>query len=286
MAITLFHGDLVKSNRIIYTPSAFAKANLIHLQETGELQAQQPHSSKRKGLFSYLFFVVLHGSGTLKYDGSVYSLTVGDCVFIDCRKPYAHCSSNDLWTLKWAHFYGPNMNAIYEKYMERGGQPCFHAHTLDQYHQILEQIYEIASSADYIRDMKIYEHLASLLTLLMEEGWDPLRNSFSTTKKQNLQNIKEYLDQHYQEKISLDMLADLFYVNKFYLTRVFKEQFGLSVNNYLLHVRINRAKQFLRFTTSSIEEISHACGMTDANYFSRIFKRLEGISPGEFRKRW
>ena len=66
---SLFHGTIVTSNRIIYTPSAFAKSNLIYLQETGQLQAKKPHVSQRENLSSYLFFIVKSGSGTLTYEG-------------------------------------------------------------------------------------------------------------------------------------------------------------------------------------------------------------------------
>lgn len=51
----LFHGDLVNTTRIIYTPSEFAKTSLLHVQEIGTLQAQKPHVSKREDLDSYLF---------------------------------------------------------------------------------------------------------------------------------------------------------------------------------------------------------------------------------------
>jgi AraC-like DNA-binding protein len=102
----------------------------------------------------------------------------------------------------------------------------------------------------------------------------------------NWQDIKEYLDNHYQEKISLDELASLFYINKFYLTRVFKEQYGLSIYSYLQQIKITHAKQLLRFTDDTLESISLACNMGDPTYFSRTFKKIEGISPGEFRKRW
>lgn len=139
--------DSVSSNRIIYTPSTFARSSLIHLQETGTLQAIHPHKSERSGLSSCLFFTVLSGSGRLTYEGMEYDLTSGDCVFIDCKKPYSHETGNntsqkqmstridatvgtasrinDLWSLQWAHFYGPNMGAIYRKYQERGGKPVF-----------------------------------------------------------------------------------------------------------------------------------------------------------------
>ena len=113
---SLFHGDLVTSQRVIYTPSKFAKSQLIHLQEIGELQARKPHTSQRENLASFLFFLVTSGSGKLVYQKTVYNLHAGDCVFIDCHKSYSHLTSeDDLWSLKWIHFYGPNMTAIYEK---------------------------------------------------------------------------------------------------------------------------------------------------------------------------
>lgn len=291
MEPTLFDGSLVRSNRIIYTPSDFAKANLIHLQETGELRAQKPHSSRRVNLASYLFFLVLEGQGTLQYGGRTYVLRQGDCAYVDCRRAYAHRSSEALWRLKWVHFYGPNMSGIYEKYVERGGSPSFAPKAPEKYEKLLDEIYEIAASAAYIKDMQIFEKLTSLLTLLMEESWravdpQPRDDRRGIKKRQNLQTVKEYLDLHYAEKISLEQLSENFFINKFYLTRIFKEQFGASVTGYLLQVRITHAKQELRFTDKPIEEIARACGMSDANYFSRTFKKVEGVTPGEFRRMW
>ena len=155
MNTSLFHGNLVNSKRILYTPSEFAKTNLIHLQEIGELHAQKPHTSSRSGLSSYLFFLVLDGTGTLDYDGNTYELAAGSCVFIDCHKAYSHCSSENLWTLKWAHFYGPNMAGIYKKYVERGGQPCFMTRHATEYQSLMETLFDIAESSSYIKDMKI-----------------------------------------------------------------------------------------------------------------------------------
>lgn len=290
----LFDGTLVKSNRIIYTPSDFAKANLIHLQEVGELQAQRPHTSRRKNLSSYLFLVVVEGEGTLEYGGKTYELRQGDCAYVDCHKAYAHSCAETLWKLKWVHFYGPNMGGIYGKYEERGGRPVLTPENVLVYEKLLDEIYAIASSTTYIKDMQIFEKLTSLLTLLMSQSWNPSgegeERDFvppkSAGKKQNLQAVKEYLDAHFASKITLDMLAERFYINKFYLTRIFKEQFGESVTGYLLQVRITRAKQYLRFTDKPIEEIAHECGMHDANYFSRMFKKIEGVTPGEFRRIW
>lgn len=290
MSTSMFYGELVSSDRIIYTPSDFAKMNLLYLQETGTLKAQKPHTSSRSNLNSYLFFMVMEGSGTLTYDNIDYQLQPGFCGFIDCYNQYAHQSSDDLWTLKWAHFNGSNMKAIYQKYLERGGLPCFDSHHFSEYEEILTELFQVASSSSYIKDMQIFEKLTSLLTLLMEESWNPSRKAGngiqSHAKKHDLLTIKDYLDLHFAEKIALNDLAHMFYINKFYLTRVFKEQFGVTINGYLIQLRITKAKQLLRFSDKTVDEISMECGYDDSNYFSRLFKKVEGISPSEYRVQW
>ena len=282
----LFDGELVHSRRLLYTPSPFARSSLLHLQEAGSLQARAPHASARQGLASYLVFLVEQGSGTLTYAGARHDLQAGDCAFLDCRIPYEHRTGQDLWRLRWAHFYGPNMGAIYKKYQERGGQPAFRAACPERYRTLLEEIYETASGEDHVRDMRLCSELFALLTQLMEDGWRPGAARATHGKRRSAQEVKDYLDAHFAEKITLDALAERFYINKFYLTRVFKEEFGQSISNYLAQLRITQAKRMLRFTDDSVEAIALECGLADANYFARLFKKVEGIAPGEYRRQW
>ena len=275
----------VSSSRIIYTPSTFARTSLLHLQEVGSLQAIHPHTSKRSDLVSFLCFVVLSGEGDLSYEGQNYQLGAGDCVFIDCRKAYSHSTSDNLWSLQWCHFYAPYLPAVYEKYKERGGRPVFHPDDPTLFTSLLTDLYNLASSSDYIRDMRINEKLGSLLTLLMEQSWHPESVTVSR-KRMELVEIKNHLDEHYTEKVTLDDLAEKFFINKFYLSKIFKETYGTTVNNYLISKRITRAKQYLRFTDMTVDEIGVAVGMGDANYFSRMFRKVEGSSPSEYRKQW
>lgn len=257
----------------------------MHLQEIGELQALKTHVSRRNDLKSYLFFIVTSGSGTLTYDGSEYPLQTGDCVFIDCMKPYAHETSEDLWSLKWIHFYGPMMPQIYKKYIERGGTPCFRPAQLSGFEVNWAELFERASSADYIRDMRINEGLNTILTLLMEESWHSDQETISP-KRRDLKTIQDYLQEHYAERITLDDLSERFFINKFYLTRIFKAQYGVSINQYLSQLRITHAKQALRFTDETVESIGYRCGLGEPSYFSRVFKQVEGVSPSEFRRKW
>lgn len=275
----------VQSDRILYTPSAFARGSLLHLQEVGTLKALHPHTSTRSGLVSYLCFLVLEGEGSLTYDGRKYSLKLGDCVFIDCRKTYSHSTSDCLWSLSWCHFYAPFMPAIYEKYKERGGLPVFHPEKPDAFQKIFVQLYELAASSDYIRDMRINESLSALLTLLMQESWNPDHVAVSK-KRMELAAVKAYMDEHYTQKLTLDDLEAQFFINKYYLLKIFKETYGMTISSYLISKRITRAKQLLRFTQMTIDEVGCAVGMDGAGYFSRMFKKAEGISPKEYRKQW
>ncbi len=239
---------VVSSNRILYTPTSFAKSALLYLQEMGSLQAEQPHTSSRTHISSYLFFCVNSGEGELDYQGKKHKLTAGDCVFIDCQQPYSHSTDTDLWALSWIHFSGVTMQDIYQKYQERGGRPVFHPENITAFTELHESLFTFASSDDYILDMRTDSSLNELLVLLMNESWHPAECSDIVLKKQNLDPIREYLDTHYTEKVSLNASADHFFIRKFYLTRVLKEQYGVSINTYVLNLRITKAKQMLRFT--------------------------------------
>ncbi|MFI3237420.1 MAG: AraC family transcriptional regulator [Lachnospiraceae bacterium] len=280
-------GQIVESNRILYTPSTFARESLIHIQEVGSLQSLIPHVSTRERLQSYLFFVVKKGSGTVVYDGVTYMLEKGDCVFLDCSYMYSQCSSQDLWELQWVHFYGNNMPEIYEKYCSRGGKPCFQPKHVEGYGLLLDEIFTIASADSYIKDMKLFEKLTTLLTYLMEDSW-----SVETLKEEgeiqvfDVATVKAYIENNYQKQTSLDELSQMFYINKYYLLRLFKRQYGVSINQYNKQLRITKSKELLRFTDMSIEEVASSCGIEDRNYFARMFKQVEGTTPREFRDMW
>ena len=293
----------VKSSRILYTLSSFARSSLLHLQEVGSLTAVKPHTSKREKLQSYLCFMVEDGEGELVYEGKQYDLQPGDVVFIDCRKAYSHSTGNNnrtgdgqgdsvdansckkLWTLQWCHFYGPNMNAIYRKYQERGGRPVFQTEQLHHYQTILTELYQIAKSDDYVRDMRIHEKLSSLLILLMEDAWCGEKVSKGTLSTMDIQQVKEYLDINFTEKITLDELSSKFYINKYYLLSNFKDRYGMTINAYLNQARVTWVKQQLRFTDKTVEMLAAELQIEPA-YLSRLFKKVEGVSPTSFRKSW
>ena len=276
----------VSSDRVLYTASSFARSSLLHLQEIGNLKALRTHTSKREGLQSYLFFVVESGSGSLLYDDRKYELQPSSCVFIDCRKPYSHTTMiDDLWTLRWCHFFGPTMNSVYSKYCERGGRPVFTLASTDNITALLDELMNTSRSSTYMRDMLINEQLSTLIRLIMEQSWHP-EDKVSAPKRQSVTDVRAYLDEHYAERITLDELSSLFFIDKYYMTKTFHSQFGVNISTYLQNLRITKAKQLLRFSSKTVEEIGSEVGMENPAYFSRVFKNIEGVSPSKYREQW
>ena len=70
------------------------------------------------------------------------------------------------------------------------------------------------------------------------------------------------------------------------LSKIFKETYGTTVNNYLISRWIIRVKQLFRFTDMTVDEVGATVGMGDANYFSQMFRKVEDSSPREYRKQW
>lgn len=100
-----------------------------------------------------------------------------------------------------------------------------------------------------------------------------------------LQRVKDYVEAHIAEDISLDMLAREAGVSRFHFIRLFKDSVGMTPHAYLIERRMVRACNLLMHTKQSIGEISVNCGFEDPSYFAARFRRLYRMCPREFRKR-
>lgn len=282
---TLFMEPTADCDRVIYTPSDFARNNLLYLQEAGRLTATNPHSSHRENLDSFLLMTITSGSGYIEYKNKKHALSSGDVAFIDCKHSYTHTTSNDPWSLSWVHFCGNNVQALFNKYIS--GNIVFTPENAQPLRMIIKEICLLANSNDGLRDIKIHEKLTSLISIAIDETVSqPLQDKSSLKWHEPMTKIKNYIDTNYHNSISLDGLTNIFYINKFTLIRLFKEHFGMSPVAYLLQLRITKAKELLRFSDISIDEVGWRTGFPDGNYFSRAFKKIEQISPSDYRKRW
>jgi len=97
--------------------------------------------------------------------------------------------------------------------------------------------------------------------------------------------VAEFIKANYQGEISINSLAEKFHVNPTYLTRIFKGEFAKTPTKYLLELRITKAKKLMQQQPDlEMKEISYLVGYADQGYFSRIFKKIVGVSPSEFKE--
>ena len=85
-----------------------------------------------------------------------------------------------------------------------------------------------------------------------------------------LDEIYTYLQNNYINHCSLDNLSEQFYISKYYLSHEFKKKYGEGISSYITKLRINRAKELLRFSLKNVNEIASMCGISDSNHFLKI----------------
>lgn len=98
--------------------------------------------------------------------------------------------------------------------------------------------------------------------------------------------LKEYMNSHYRDAITLDTLAEISHQNKYYLSHVFSRTFGISPINYLLERRILHSKELLKNFDYTITQIANLSGFSSANYFTQSFKKYTGMTPKSYRKKY
>lgn len=139
--------------------------------------------------------------------------------------------------------------------------------------EMAQRTSETFSSLDQIVDFtaSLLEELQTLCA--------PQDTSTSAAKK-----IRNYIDLHYNQDISLNDLSAMVYLNTKYISDLFKKEYNITITDYIAQKRIEEAKQLLLRSALPITEISDQVGYHDAKYFAKLFKRYNGISPAQFRK--
>ncbi len=98
-------------------------------------------------------------------------------------------------------------------------------------------------------------------------------------------DIRQYIDNHFRENITLDLLAERAHVSKYHMVHVFTEEYGISPINYLILRRVEEGKKLLKTTDHSLSLISRTLGFSSPSYFSQVFKKHTGDTPMEYRQK-
>ena len=277
-----------KSTWLTVTAAPSIRNSFVYVQELGDFYCHKDYFTRRKNLPSFLIKLTLSGQGTLEYNNSSYSVKPGTLFWIDCTKPQYYYTSKDAdhWHILWVHFYGPTAHSYYESFMEQNaGSPLIFSDIPAKFSDILEKLIRLYGSHSNSLQDDIYA--SSLLTQLMVDciRCTQKRKSDKSTRRDYFSSIQSYIDENFQEDLNLDRLAQSFSINKYYLQKQFKKKTGLSPNEYLTRVRLEKAKNLLRTTNETMTQIAQEVGYT-ASYFDNVFKKYESVTPHIYRQRW
>jgi len=265
-----------------FAPSALARRSYLYVQGLASIHYPGNYYTRRANLDSYLLAQTFSGEGELEYEGKRYALKTGDGFVIDCRRPhYCHSASRQGWGYHIVHFDGFAMRDYFSQ-INHGGGIKFSLPAYSGFLDLRDRLFTVNAEISKSSEAQSSRLLTDMLTEILLNMPD-----FDTGEEpERVKNIREYLDEHFPENISLDGLSARFAVSKYHLCREFKRFTGKSPNEYLIAVRISNAKALLHATDTRVADIARDVGFADYSNFFTIFRKREKLSPAEYRRQW
>ncbi len=275
---------LVRSNQIPW--GTIPCDSIPYVQEVGEFFANAGYFTRRENLPSHLLKYTISGGGILEYMGKTYHVGPGDCFWIDCQNYQNYYTDPEIgsWHMIWAHFSGDPCSTYYDKFMYHNQAPVVR---LPEPCDIQDQLCNMIETYKQNRiDPTLDLRMSGILTDIMIKCTLASMRSEVRAVPQLIQDAQSYLAEHYNEENSLDMLSRKFNINKHHFIRQFKLYTGMTPHEFIISTRIHEAKQLLRFTEMTVSEVALKVGIEHVGHFINLFKRVEGMTPGAYHRRW
>jgi AraC-like DNA-binding protein len=236
--------------------------------------------TRRSSLESYLAAITFAGEGYLEYEGKDYALNPGDGFIIDCTLPhYYRAASRTGWGYHIIHFTGFAMTDYFSQIKHGDGIKFSCAPAI---HSFLNELYEVNKEFNNRSEFLSSCILTNVLTEILKS-----MSTFDTVEApRKIRSIRDYIEEHYSEYISLEWLSEHFNLSMYHLSMEFKKYIGQSPKEYLTMTRILNAKALLHSTDMKIADIAWKVGFAENTHFFAVFKKLECLSPAEYRKQW
>jgi AraC-like DNA-binding protein len=242
------------------------------------------------------FTYILSGKGKYFVEGVVYEVEAGDVIICNPGVKHQNIVVNPKeptveFFAGFTDFRFKNMppNSIILK----DGSLILHTNT-ETKQEISRHCYEMIAENESSQVGKYFmlkAHLIQILLLMIrditevEDTSQKGCNFESYNKSYAVKKIINYLNENYENKISLDQIAHNMYLSPVYISKIFKEETGESPINYLIKIRLEKAKDILLTSEGgSIKSIANRVGYDDVYHFSKLFKKYYGISPLYYKK--
>ena len=249
--------------------SDFALNNLFHMQSFDIFHYNYGSFTERVGFDSFLLLYTYSGNGSLIYNNKTYHLSSGDGFFIDCKKYHLYKVEGSHWDTGILHINGSLLQDFYDIY-GKNNSPLFHEKFDGRIQLYIENILFLYQAPQLYRDWQVSTYIDRLLNhlLLMNQHTDQLGNT-----PENIKYLIKYIESNYSQPLSLDYLAQFTNLSKYHLAREFKKYTGFSPTDYIISLRIDKAKYLLENTVLTVYSIAHQVGIHDINNFTNLFKK-------------
>lgn len=265
-------GILYREGIYFYSPSDFAKENLYYVHFGGLYTCASPYRIEREYYHTFFLARILEGEFYVCFQGNTMCAKAGSIVFLDCKQKHSYWAETPV-TFQWLHFDGCSVQAYFDYLTEQQHNVCFTGkHDLFfPFDSIIEEL-----KTDHGNEHRLSFLLHTILGLL----------AISDKRKEPeaVTNAVQYMAAHYQDNISVEDIAGSLALNPRYFSRLFKKYMASSPHQYLIALRLRRAKALLLETPLSIQQIAEECGFTNSTHFIRAFKQENKITPQKYRK--
>ncbi|WP_425501880.1 AraC family transcriptional regulator [Paraliobacillus salinarum] len=240
------------------------------------------HSTKHTHHFTELFYIV-KGKGVILLQNQEVPVKENDLVIINPNVEHTE-KSNSLDSLEYIALGIEGLSfSLPDEEESQMGLFTYHGDQKDILFYLNKLLHEIKQNDD---DYEIVcQNIIEILIIKLRRD---KKFTLTKTETKNLNRsvslIQHYLNQNYREDISLDSLAEIGHINKFYLAHTFKKDIGVSPIEYLQKVRVREAKLLLETTNYSIASIAEIVGFSSQSFFTQSFKRFTDQTPSKYRK--
>lgn len=273
-----------KSKWVIYSAGAIENYLPFRLEECGMFCAKGDFFTEGEDIPNYLLMYTVSGAGYCHYNDKKQLLEPNTAILINCKNQFYVKTLEKEWNYYWFHFSGIAMEQYYGYISDKLVQIQLEADNREITNDF-EELLGLQEVLDLQQSYLVSNILSNILTCLIRNKDLGEEKRAEDAGRNVIKSIKTYIEDHYSEEVSLEVLAEKVHLSKHYMIKRFKSVTGETPYNYLLNYRISQAKIMLRISDYSISEIAEKIGFASLNNFIIQFKRKENITPRAYREK-